>query len=188
MALHRLWTQNYVQRPPRIAPHKRAKYFWQPHTAEVRLTYNTTELYSLFEKGMIDATFYSFASMQSYKGQEVTKYATLTNLGSFAMGYAMNLQRYNSLPEDLRKIIDDVSKERIQNSATGKIYDQKEVEGLDVFKKAGINIYQPTADELKQWRQTSDQVVDSWIDDAEKKGLKVRSLVTKLKEIAAKYK
>lgn len=65
------------------------------------------EEYSALEKGIIDYGRMTLDSMYAYRLHEVAKYLILPTFGMRANSWFMNLDKWNSIPENLQNIIED---------------------------------------------------------------------------------
>jgi TRAP-type C4-dicarboxylate transport system substrate-binding protein len=54
-------------------------------------------------------------------------------------------------------------------------------------KEMGHQIYQPTAEEMKLWRQAVQPVHEKWIADTEAKGLPARAVYEEAKRLIKEY-
>ena len=72
----------------------------------------SVDIYTALQRGTIDGVTLNFTLMKSYKWAEVVKYVILpeTTTGG-ALNMLMNLESYNSLPDDLKKLVDDTARE-----------------------------------------------------------------------------
>ena len=142
-------------------------------------------------KGAVDGALIPFEVLPPYKIQELTKYSiSLENdvrLGSTVFVFAMNKKRYNSLPADLKKVIDNNSGKNIAKKF-GEISMRVEEPG----KKAQRNSKDSKVIELnkkisKQFEQAGNKVVDKWIQEVSKKGINGKKLVQEARKAIKKY-
>ena len=69
-----------------------------------------TQIYNSLERGVIDATMIPMSAMLDFKLLEVVKHLTINApLGRSPFIVSMNRKRYEGLPAELRKIIDDTT-------------------------------------------------------------------------------
>lgn len=74
------------------------------------------ELYSALDRGTVDCTVNYTVFVQSYKHYEVAKHLMLASMGqSIGYGGAINLKFYNSLPQNLKDILDKASDRYMDN-------------------------------------------------------------------------
>jgi len=84
------------------------------------------ELYSALDRGTVDCTVNYTVFVKSYKHYEVTKYLMLAGMGqSIGYGGAINLKFYNSLPQNLKDILDKASDRYMDNYGKNLIEDSK---------------------------------------------------------------
>ena len=84
------------------------------------------ELYSALDRGTVDCTVNYTVFVKSYKHYEVAKHLMMAYMGqSIGYGGAINLKYYNSLPDDLRGILDRASDRYMDNYGKNLIDDAK---------------------------------------------------------------
>jgi TRAP-type transport system periplasmic protein len=144
---------------------------------------SSSDLYMALERGTVDgavtaATFYLISRMF-----EVTKYFMWTPVYSGGMAVMMSKDRWNSLPADIRAIMEELS-------AKGPQYNLEEQTRLDneAFKTIGqkVQAYDLSPQELKRWQQATQNIVDEWIAEMEANGLPGREAVKVARDIAKK--
>ncbi len=89
--------------------------------------------------------------------------------------------KWNSWPEDVRKVLTGAAKENKLASPGGAInYEQLEAELLPFYKKKGVTAVYPTKEEAKAFQQAIRPVVDWWVEqvgeDVGRKALKYTDL------------
>jgi TRAP-type C4-dicarboxylate transport system substrate-binding protein len=98
----------------------------------------------------------------------------------------MNQKKYESLPPDLRKVIDDLSG-MWGAEFNGTVWDKNENEGIAAAKKAGATIYTVPQEERQRWAAKLKPVEDEWIASMEAKSLPARQVLSDLREAIKKY-
>jgi TRAP-type C4-dicarboxylate transport system substrate-binding protein len=98
----------------------------------------------------------------------------------------MNQQKYDSLPPDLRKVIDDLSG-AWGAEFTGAVWDKNELEGIAAAKKAGATIYTVPTEERARWAAKLKPVEDEWLTSMEAKGLPAKQILRDLREAIKRY-
>ena len=97
------------------------------------------EVYLAMKQGTIDGMELPSFTLTSDKFQEVTKYYSLTRHSYPPIAWFMNMKRYQSLPPDLQKAVDESMREACaahrRNSRS-----RRRSSDLDVMKKAGVQI------------------------------------------------
>jgi TRAP-type C4-dicarboxylate transport system substrate-binding protein len=134
-----------------------------------------TQIYNSMERGVIDATMIPASAGLDFKLIEVAKHFTYNApLGRSPFLVALNRKRYEALPADLRKVIDDTT--GLQLSLKGaKAYDTQNDEALDAMKKKNLILL--SADEKKRWLENFKPMIRAQAAAADKAGLPGTDLV-----------
>ena len=143
-------------------------------------------------KGTIEACVIPWEVVPSVKVHELTKFhSEFDNTGAalytttFVM--AMNKARYESLPADLKKVIDANS--GAETSAwLGKTQQSNDAVGRKAAVDRGNTIYQFTAAQREEFVKLSSSIDDEWVADMDKRGFKGAQLLSTAKSLIAKYK
>lgn len=141
------------------------------------------EIYLSLERGMADGLFAPLAQVRSYKLNEVCKYMTVNDLRLSAMYIVMNKNVWNNLPEDIRKILDEMSGESLA-ARIGKTLDHGTVVDGQWMKGHGHTFHFPTAEERAAWEQAVLPLRDRWIRNAEGEGL---AAARKIMDLCVEY-
>lgn len=131
-------------------------------------------------KGVVDGALVPFEIMLPLKLQELTKYsvegADGSRFGASVFLYAMNKERYDGLPGDLKAVIDANSGAAIAEEI-GKVWDDVEGPGKDAQKSSGGEIIALDAATKAAFDERGAQVVARWIEEAAASGIDGRALV-----------
>jgi TRAP-type transport system periplasmic protein len=152
------------------------------------------DIYTGLERGMLDGRWQEWNGLLTWKCGEVTKYRT-TNLRIFVHqnAIAMNIQKYNSLPADIKKAIDDLTGEKRSAQAGdiwAKIEEQSHQNVLAYDKKVGNpEPYVLPDSERARFIQAAQPAIDSWLKDLAGKGMgdKAKDLLAKTKQWAQDF-
>jgi TRAP-type C4-dicarboxylate transport system substrate-binding protein len=155
------------------------------HLGAVPVTVPGAEFQTAFERGVIDGGVVDFGSGPGYRLQEYTKHVIIADLGVSMGGATVNKEKYNSLPPDLRKVIDNAMQNFLKNSA--KSYDMADKDSAAVFEKAKIPVYTLPPAEKKRWIMATQPVYRQWLDDMRKKGLPVDKTYGEFKKLVKEY-
>jgi TRAP-type C4-dicarboxylate transport system substrate-binding protein len=98
----------------------------------------------------------------------------------------MNQKKYDSLPPDLRKVIDDLSG-AWGAEYTGAAWDRNEKDGIEAARKVGATIYTVPAEERQRWGVKLKPVEEDWVKAMDAKGLPGRQLLGDLREAIKRY-
>jgi len=100
--------------------------------------------------------------MRPQRLNELVKFHTETGLYTTMFTVAMNKQKYEGLPADLKAVIDKNSGANIVREM-GKAWDDAEAPGLAQAKELGHTFGALSADEKARWRKITQPVTDAWI-------------------------
>jgi len=111
----------------------------------------------------------------------------LLNTAASAFTMIMNEDVYNDMPEDLRKIIDEVSIE-YGTKAFNKFWADGQYTALEKWtKEYGGTVHMLTAEEYKKANELMQPVMKEWIDVVTKAGLPGVELEKAFRELEQKY-
>ncbi|HEX6018482.1 MAG TPA: TRAP transporter substrate-binding protein [Burkholderiaceae bacterium] len=143
-------------------------------------------------KGIVDGASVPWEGTPAIKLTEIASYALDVPLGSprisnTIFAFTMNQAKYDGLPADLKKVIDD-------NSGLAASAWAGEV-GFDAivepFKKAAIargnTLAYLTDAEYQRWVKATETVDDQWVKEAAAKGADGRKLIEEAKALIKQY-
>jgi TRAP-type C4-dicarboxylate transport system substrate-binding protein len=142
-------------------------------------------------KGTINGAVVPWEVVPSVKVNELTKYhAEFDPAGgclyttTFVM--AMNKAKYNALPADLKKVIDDNS--GIETSGwLGKVQQEGDVAGRKSASDRNNTIFTISAEEAQDFRRKSRSLEIEWIEDMNKRGFDGRKLMDTARALIEKH-
>ena len=143
-------------------------------------------------KGTIDGFLLPWEVMPSLKLQEMVKFHTETDparaaLYSAVFVFAMNQAKYDSLPADLKKVIDNNAGAALSQQI-GKLWDNSQAAGRKAAQERGNSFYVVPASELDNWVKASAPLYDDWVADMDKRGHNCRAMLAEARELLIKYK
>ncbi|WP_373636857.1 TRAP transporter substrate-binding protein [Yoonia sp. BS5-3] len=106
--------------------------------------------------------------------------------GTSTFLFAMNLDAYNSLPDDLRKIIDDHSGAAIA-ADMGEAWNNIEPIGIQRALDAGNDVTQMTPEATAALTVPFDATVQRWVDEAGVVGIDAEALLGSARTMIAEY-
>ena len=142
-------------------------------------------------KGVIDGFLLPWEVIPSVKLHEMVKFHSETDSKERALYSAvfimgMNPAKYESLPADLKKVIDNNSGAALVKHI-GKTWDESAVVGRKVAEDRKNTIYTIPGAELANWRNTSASLYDEWVADVTAKGNDGKALLAKAQALVKKY-
>jgi TRAP-type transport system periplasmic protein len=139
------------------------------------------EFQNAFERGVIDGGVVDYGSGPGYKLDEYAKQVIVANMGVTMNGVVMNKAKYDSLPKDLQKVIDNAFRNFIKNNADS--FDKADRESSKAFEKKGIPILHLTGAEKARWMKATEPVYSNWLKDTKEKGLPAEETYKEFKRL-----
>lgn len=145
------------------------------------------QTYESLQKGVVEGTFAPIETLKGWKQAEVVKSTTDCSAIGYttAMFVVMNLQKWNSLPADVRKVMDEVSAQWIE--LHGKSWDQIDQEGREYTLSLGNKIVSLSADENGRWKKAVRPIIDNYIKEVSAKGLPADKALTEVESLIRQY-
>lgn len=140
-------------------------------------------------KGVIDGAVVPYEVVPSVKIQELVKFHSETDPAEPAFYtstfiFAMNKARYESLPADLKKVIDNNSGQAL-SGMIGKAFLQADAEGKKLTAKNTTNVI-PKA-ELENWKKLGQPLTDAWVTDMNAKGHNGKEMLDGARALIARH-
>ena len=140
-------------------------------------------------KGVIDATVIPWEVTTAVRVSELvsnhTEFAGAESLYTATIILAMNKDRYESLPEDVRAAIDAESGEVLSAFAAQVMWDY-DAPARQIAVDRGNNIVTLDEAEVARWKEKAQPVIDRWVADMETKGIDGRALIQQAKDLIVK--
>jgi len=144
------------------------------------------EVPEALQKGVVQGAASSLEALMDFKYAELCKYVTMLNGPIYPFAVVMNMAKWNSLPKDVQKVMDDLARE--QSEWTGKYMDDHVKESIAWSKKNyNIEIYDLPKKEMDRWDKLLEPITDKWIEDAEAKDIPGKKIVKDIKKLNKKY-
>jgi TRAP-type C4-dicarboxylate transport system substrate-binding protein len=120
------------------------------------------EAYEALSRGVADGVTVPWEVMKPQRLNELVKFHTVTGLYTNVFLMGMNKAKYDSLPADLKAVIDKNSGDNFIKEI-GQAWDDAEVPGLQQAKDLGHTIVTLAPEEKARWKKTTQPVIDAWI-------------------------
>ena len=144
-------------------------------------------VYEALQKGVVDASLSPYEVLYGWKQAEVVKATT----ESYSVGYTsgffvfMNINKWNALPGDVQKVIDEVS---IQWPAKqGAAWDKLDKMGKDFTLKKGNKCISLSPEEAARWAKAVQPVIQDYIKSRTAKGLPAGEYVETVRMLVKKH-
>jgi TRAP-type C4-dicarboxylate transport system substrate-binding protein len=134
------------------------------------------QIYNNLDRGVIDAAMIPMSAAIDFKLIEVAKYFTVNApLGRSPFMVCMNKARYDKMPADLKKVIDETT--GLNLSLKGAMtYDKQNDEAVAAAKKDREIVMLSDA-ERKRWLDAFKPLVNKSVAEGEKAGLPAKDLI-----------
>ena len=131
------------------------------------------ESYELLSTGVMDGTLFPAESVESFKIDKVVRYGTTFPGGLYNTSFVfiMNQAKYDSLPPDVKKAVDELSGE-VAARLFGQAWDKVDRRGLAFMQASGVQIDKADAAFVKVVTDKTVPLIDNWAKAAEAKGMK----------------
>lgn len=141
------------------------------------------DIYVALERGALDGAVFAAASSTGYKLQEVVKgVAGNVSWGSNSGVMVMNEAKFQTLPEDLQKLIMEVGREVGRDIAVE--YNKGSDKALAELVAGGVTNYDLPPDVVTALKAAQDVVADKWVEQMTARGLPGQQIVDEAKKAA----
>lgn len=140
-------------------------------------------------KGVITATTIPWEVTTSLKVQElVTNHTEFKNRALYTLTFvmAMNKARYESLPDDLKKVIDENSGMEFSAFA-GRVQQDADAPARELAVKLGNNVIVLDDEEAARWEETAAPVIEEWVSDMNNLGIDGQALLDEARGLIEQY-
>jgi TRAP-type C4-dicarboxylate transport system substrate-binding protein len=140
--------------------------------------------------GAVDGALIPWEIIPPLKIQELTQYQiegpNHERFGTTTFQISMNQGTYDSLPDDLKEVVDKNSGEEFAKEV-GQVWRNSEEGGIKVALDDGNELITLTEEEMQAFRTALEPVVQRWIDEVTSKGLDGQGLVEAARAAIAKH-
>lgn len=135
------------------------------------------ETYEALQKGVVDATFCPIETLKGWKQGEVIESVTDSSPIGYttSMFVVMNKNKWNALPNDIKKIITDVNQEWVAKH--GAAWDQADQDGAAFIRELGHQTITLPDEEVIKWKAAVQPIIDDYVAKTTKKGMPGNKLV-----------
>ena len=138
------------------------------------------------QKGVVKGLYSSLEVMKDFKFAETCKYVTLTDTVIYPFAVVMNMDKWNSLPKDVQKVMDDLVVE--QAKWTGNYMDDHVKTAVDWSKDTqGVEVIKLTSEEKAAWNSKLQFLTQKWIADSSAKGVPAQAIVDDLNSLIQQH-
>jgi len=136
------------------------------------------------QKGVVDGLFSSLEVLKDFKFAEYTRNVTMTETPIYPFAVVMNMDAWNKLPDDVKKIFDDLRVE--QAEWTGAYMDDQVKESIRWSKETyNLEVYEPA--DKASWDAKLEPITANWIKDVTSKGFPGEQIVQDIRTLMEKH-
>jgi TRAP-type C4-dicarboxylate transport system substrate-binding protein len=135
----------------------------------------------LLKEGKIDGIVIPWDAIYSFGYFDLCRYHTEIDMYTLPFFVVMNKEKYESLPADIKQIIDENSGESWSVMA-GKAMDNEDIKIIEKARARGDAYYVLPAAQLEQWKNITMPVGDGWVREMKAKGLPSQEIITYVNE------
>lgn len=130
-----------------------------------------TDVYDALSKGVAEGVISDVVALYTFKFGDILKNITELGENSLLMtGFiVMNLDRWNSLPPDVKQIIDKLSLEYMEKIS--KLWDKRKQEAYDRAKSEGYTFIKLSNEEQAKWTKSVAPILDQYVKSVSEKGV-----------------
>lgn len=145
------------------------------------------EVYQALQKGVVEGAVYPMETNKGWKMAEVIDYSIANYNIAYSVGFfvVMNKDKWNMLPDEIKKIIEDINKEWAKKH--GKAWDKSDFEGFRFTLSKGNVVIGIDENEGKKWKDKVEMVFNKYIDMTKSKGLPGDKVIEYLKKRLTDY-
>ena len=135
------------------------------------------ELYQALQKGVVDGALYPMEVNKGWRMADQVKFGTLDFSCAFttSLFVVMNKKKWNALPADVKKTIEEINKEWIPKH--GKAWDSSDAAGKKYLLKKGGKLITLSKTEQARWKKAASPVITNYINQMKKKGINGKEIV-----------
>ncbi|WP_286239513.1 TRAP transporter substrate-binding protein [Neptuniibacter halophilus] len=147
-----------------------------------------SQSYELLSHGVADGTLLPMESVTAFKIQDLVTHTTMVPGGLYNISFflVMNKGRFSELSEADQKAIMSVSGEAFAKMA-GKAWDQADAAATSALKAKGNDLSVADDAFITALKERTATLQQSWMEEAEKRGVDGKSALTELRQITASY-
>ncbi len=140
-------------------------------------------------KGVLDGTTIPWEVTTALKVPElVNNHTEFSGAALYTLTFvlAMNKDKYDSLPDDLKAVVDKNSGLQFSIFA-GDTQEKADGPARELAVNRGNNIITLDEAQTQEWRDVSQPIYDEWVADMKSRGIDGQALIDQARELIAKY-
>lgn len=147
----------------------------------VPMSITIPDTYENLEKNVADGCLNDWHNIKAFSLWDVLDYAMDVQINYSNQALIMNKDSYNSLPDDLKAVIDEHSGEYAALMA-GEYWESSVEQSKELGREAGVTIYEPNAEVQAALEAAAEIGIQTWVDDMNSKGYDGDGIIAAYKE------
>lgn len=144
------------------------------------------DLYEAVEKKNISGYIFEPAGICNFHLEEITNYYTDLPLYDGPFGLIMNLEKWNSLPEEYQKAIEELSGKEASLGAA-ETFANDVAEKREIIEAAGGEFVEVTDEAKAEFAVAADAYAETWIESMSKDSFDAAAYLADAKALAEQY-
>lgn len=146
-----------------------------------------SDFYMSLQQGIIDGCMVDFNMMVSRRLGDILKHVTLLSIAGGDFYCCMNQDTYDSLPDDLKKIVDDLSGE-YATQLFSDYWDRDQYTCLETWKQdMGGQMYLLSDADYARARELMAGPEKQWVNELNERGLPGEAMLRRFRELETQY-
>lgn len=146
-----------------------------------------SQIFENLQKGVIDGVVTTWDLVGAIKANQILRYHTEARAYTNTFYVVMNRKKYDSLPADVRKAIDDTTGD-VLAAKFGAWWDKWDARGKADAVKRGNTIIEVSEKTRAAWRRQLQPMIDKYLAKLEADGISdARAIYKRAQELVAKY-
>ncbi|CCO23504.1 TRAP transporter substrate-binding protein [Maridesulfovibrio hydrothermalis] len=138
------------------------------------------------QKGVVKGLFSSFDVLKDLNFAEICRYETVTNTAVYPFAIIMNMKAWNDLPDDVKKVMNDLGREQAQ--WTGEYMDQHVKDSLAwAEEKYSIEMIKMSDADMQAIREKTVPLIEDWKKKATGAGIAASAVLSDVEASRLKY-
>lgn len=145
------------------------------------VTMPATEIYTALEKGVVDGTVLPYDGLNAFKANDLIRHIARTDFYSMTFWVAMNQKKFDSLPDDVQKVI-NANMGALMSKASGKVFDSDSVVSRKKCLDMGLKEYNFSDEEMQKLKEMVMPLKTKWMTEMATQGIDSKNIL----EVATK--
>lgn len=143
---------------------------------------STPEVADAIGKGVVDGAVFNFEGGKAFGLAQSVNEVTPLNFSASTFAVVINQDVYDSLPADLRQMIDETTRPEDARHVGG-VWDEAEAAGEDYMKGQGVNVTELTTEQILAFRDGLKGSRQAQIDALQSKDIDADALITRIQDL-----